>query len=104
MEVTSDIQRGREENIDGEEQEEVGKNFNPHSNKKVMSIKEQQEYVVSSLPNIGPLIAKELLEKFDSVKAVVNASEEELKDVDKVGKIKAKQIHDIVTRKYKQDF
>jgi Fanconi anemia group M protein len=56
------------------------------------------------LPQVGPLIGKELLENFDSVKNVVNASADDLQEVDKVGKKKAKQIFDIVNRKYKQDF
>ncbi|MBW2992387.1 hypothetical protein KY345_04180, partial [Candidatus Woesearchaeota archaeon] len=83
------------------EQEKRGKDFSPHSMKKAMSLSQQQEYVVSSFPNIGPVIAEELLKHFKSIKNIVNADAEELENVEKVGKKKAKDLKEIFEREYK---
>lgn len=45
------------------------------------TIKEQKKYVLESFPDIGPVKAKKLLEKFKSLAKVFNATEEELKEV-----------------------
>ncbi len=74
--------------------------FQPHAEKRAMSVQEQQEFVVSSLPNVGLNLAKELLTHFKSVKNIVNASEEDLKKVDGVGDKKAKAIKDAVEKEY----
>ncbi|MAH01674.1 DEAD/DEAH box helicase, partial [Candidatus Woesearchaeota archaeon] len=82
------------------EQEEVGKDFSLHPQKKAMSIKEQQEYIISSLPGVGSGLAKPLLKYFKSVKSVINAEQKELEKVEKIGKKKADKIKDIVDREY----
>lgn len=53
--------------------------------KKPLTLYEQQLYIVESLPNVGPVTAKKLLEEFGSVKEVINASEGELKKVEGIG-------------------
>ena len=65
-----------------------------------MTLKEQQEYLISALPGIGATLAKPLLSKFGSVKNVINATEDELKDVELIGKKKAKKIKDVVDGEY----
>jgi len=82
------------------EQEEIGVSFNIHPEKKNLSIKEQQEYVVSSLPGIGTGLAIPILKHFKSVKNVINAEQKELEKVEKIGKKKAEKIRDIVDREY----
>jgi len=82
------------------EQEEIGVSFNVHPEKKNLSIKEQQEYIVSSLPGIGTGLAKPILKHFKSVKNVINAEQKELEKVEKIGKKKAERIKDIVDRDY----
>ncbi|MFH1399571.1 MAG: DEAD/DEAH box helicase, partial [Candidatus Woesearchaeota archaeon] len=72
-----------------------------HGEKKPLSTKELQEYIVSSLPGVGATLAKPLLEKFGSVKAVVNASEDELKEVELIGNKKAKRIKEVTDQPYK---
>jgi Fanconi anemia group M protein len=71
-----------------------------HPQKKAMSIKDQQEYIVSSLPGVGSGLSKPLLKHFKSVKNVINAEQEELEKVEKIGKKKAEKIKDIVDRDY----
>jgi len=84
------------------EQEIRGKEFNPHQEKPTQTLRQQQEYIVSSLPNIGPKAARELLQKFNSVKNVMNASQEELEEVPKVGKILAKKIREVIDSEYER--
>ncbi len=86
--------------ISKREQEYGSTDFTPHSEKRVFSVKEQQEYLVSSLPSVGPSLAKELLKQFKSIKALVNASEEELKQVSGVGDKIAKAIRELVEKEY----
>ncbi|MCH8067264.1 MAG: DEAD/DEAH box helicase [Nanoarchaeota archaeon] len=82
------------------EQEEIGVSFNVHPEKKNLSIKEMQEYIISSLPGIGTGLAKPMLKHFKSVKNVINAEQKELEKVEKIGKKKAEKIRDIVDREY----
>lgn len=82
------------------EQEERKETFTPHAEKKVMSLKEQQEYLISALPGIGMSLAKPLLRQFKTVKGIINASAEELEQVEKIGEKKAAAIRDVVEREY----
>ena len=83
------------------EQEKNGdKDFSLHTSKKPLTLKEQQEYIVSALPNVGPSAAKELLKHMKTIKNIVNASEDELKKVNKVGDKIAKAIKDVVEKEY----
>jgi Fanconi anemia group M protein len=82
------------------EQEETGKDFSLHPQKKALSIKEQQEYIVSSLPGVGSALAKPLLKHFKSVKNIINAEQKELEKVEKIGKKKAEKIRDILDMEY----
>ena len=84
------------------EQQELGKDFSPHAEKKSFTLKQQQEYVVSSLPNIGLTNAKNLLLKFGSVKKVINASEDKLKGIELIGEKKARAIKDVVEKEYEE--
>ncbi|MGB9936297.1 MAG: DEAD/DEAH box helicase [Methanobacterium sp.] len=65
--------------------------------KKPLTLYEQQLYIVESLPNIGPVTAKKLLEEFGSVEGVVRASENELKKVEGIGNKIAQKIREVVT-------
>ena len=73
--------------------------FQPHAGKPV-SLREQQEYVVASLPGIGGKLAAPLLEHFGSVRNVMVATEKELCEVEKVAEKKAKAIKDVLDAKY----
>lgn len=83
------------------EQEKRGKDFSAHSEKRIMSVEKQQEYVVSSFPNIGPVVGQELLKHFGSIKSIVNADISDLEKVEKVGKKKAKDLKEIFEKEYK---
>ncbi len=85
------------------EQEENPRDFSLHADKKPLTLKEQQEYVVSSLPGINLTLAKPLLRRFKTIKNIANASKEELQEVEKIGPIKSKQIKDVVEGEYREN-
>ena len=70
--------------------------------KRAFSMPEMQQFIVESLPTIGPKVAKNLLDYFGSVEAVFNASESELQKVEGVGEKRAKEIRKVITTKYKK--
>ncbi|MBU4456534.1 MAG: hypothetical protein KKA65_03455, partial [Nanoarchaeota archaeon] len=82
------------------EQKDNTKEFGVRQERKPLTTKEQQEFIIESLPYIGPQLAKSLLNKFGSVKDIINAEIEHLKQVDKVGAKKAEEIKRIVEEKY----
>jgi ERCC4-type nuclease len=72
----------------------------PVMQKRAWKPEELLVYVVSSLPGIGSKTANNLLKHFGSVRAVMNASKEQLMEVDGVGPKKAVEIHDVLTMAY----
>lgn len=70
------------------------------TDKKPVSLLEQQLFIVESLPNIGPVNAKNLLQHFGSVANVLNASESDLQEVDGIGKKTAENIRKVIDSKY----
>ncbi|HIJ12098.1 TPA: DEAD/DEAH box helicase [Candidatus Woesearchaeota archaeon] len=73
--------------------------FSYHAGKP-KDMKEQQEFIISSFPNIGVGMAKKLLEVFGSVKGVVNASKEELMALEGVGSKTAERIVEMSLKEY----
>ncbi|EHP89616.1 DEAD/DEAH box helicase [Methanotorris formicicus] len=67
-----------------------------------MSLKEQQKFIVESLPDIGPQLAENLLKHFKTVEKVFTAKEEELKDVEGIGEKTAKKIRELLTKEYEE--
>ena len=66
------------------------------TDKKPVSLLEQQLFIVESLPNIGPVNAKNLLEHFGTVGRIINASEKELQEVEGIGNKTAENIRKVV--------
>jgi Fanconi anemia group M protein len=71
--------------------------------RKGFTLNEQQQFLVESLPGIGPTVAKSLLEHFGSIQKLVNASKDELKEVEKIGPKKAQGILDVFTKNYENE-
>ncbi len=67
---------------------------------KAHSDNQLQEYIIGNLPGIGPKLTKKLLIKFKNIKNLMNANIEELIKIDKIGKLKAKKIYEIINRNY----
>ena len=74
----------------------------PLKGKKIpQTTEEQQEYLVSALPDVSAVRARSLLKHFKSPENVFNASEKELKKVDKIGPKIARNIKKILKSDYK---
>ncbi len=65
-----------------------------------LSESQLQQFIVESLPMVGPLTAKTLLNHFGSIHNLFNASEKDLKEVEKMGPKKAKAIRKIIEKKF----
>lgn len=82
------------------EQDDDEREVNPHGNKETSDLKSQQEYIVSSIEGVGPKTSTNLLKHFGDIKSVLDASTEELKEVDGIGKEGAKKIYSIIRTEY----
>ncbi|WP_331279411.1 DEAD/DEAH box helicase [Methanobrevibacter arboriphilus] len=82
---------------------EQNQNNNPiqiRTERKPTELWEQQLFIIESLPNVGPVTAKKLLEKFSTVQAVIDASISELKEIDGIGSKTAENIRKVLDSKY----
>ena len=72
-----------------------------HGHKTARTLKEQQEYLISAIPSVGPAVARNLLKHFGSVEKIMTASQEELQEVELVGPKIAERIRELVGGEYK---
>ncbi len=84
------------------EQKEGGKAVAIRGEKWSMSPTEQQQFIVEGLPNISAVLAQRLLQHFGSIRAIANASEEELCNVFGIGKNIAAEIVKVFNIEYMQ--
>ncbi|MDD4128631.1 MAG: DEAD/DEAH box helicase [Candidatus ainarchaeum sp.] len=71
--------------------------------RKGLTLSEQQRFIIEGFPLVGPNLAKALLEKFGSIKNIVNASEKELQELENLGKKKANLIQKVLREKYDEN-
>lgn len=83
------------------EQVKEKKEINPHGKKSTGTLAEQQEYLVSSISDIGPKAARNLLLHFGTVEAIMRADQDELKKVKMIGPKTAARILEVVKTQYK---
>jgi len=83
-------------------EQDKGRDFSYHA-AKPKTVKEQLEFIVSSLPNLGPQNAKRLLEKFGSIKNLINARKEELTALDGIGEKTAERLLEMFEKEYQKD-
>ena len=86
--------------IAGREQQADDREVNVHGEKQSKTLPEQQEYVVSSIADVGPVTARSLLEEFATVEAVMTAREDDLTEADGVGEGTAERIREVVGSEY----
>ena len=72
-----------------------------HGHKTARTLKEQQEYLISAIPSVGPRVARNLLRHFGSIEKIMNARREELQEVEMVGPKIAERIRELVGGEYK---
>lgn len=70
---------------------------------KMMSDAERQRFLVEGLPSVGDILARNLLERFGSVRGVFTADESDLRKVTKIGDAKAAEIVRLVTTRFRGD-
>ncbi len=83
------------------EQTENKREVNPHGKKSASTLAEQQEYLISSISNIGPKAARNLLLHFGSVEAFMKADPAELRKVKLIGPKTAARIREVLESPYK---
>ncbi|GGO02875.1 DEAD/DEAH box helicase [Haloarcula pellucida] len=86
--------------IAGREQDEGDREVSVHGEKQSKTLAEQQEYVVTSVAEVGPVTARNLLAHFGSVEAVMTAGHDDLLDVAGIGEVTATRIRDVVSGEY----
>ncbi|MBU1204181.1 MAG: DEAD/DEAH box helicase [Nanoarchaeota archaeon] len=84
------------------EQNPKNKDFPIRPEKKPLSLKEQQQYIIEGLPGIGPTLAKSLLKNLKTIKNIINAEPEHLQKVDKIGPKKAGEIKKVLESGYEE--
>ncbi len=84
------------------EQIDNGHELKIRSGKKPETIDSIQEYIVAGLPSISTTLSKRLLGHFKTPKAVFDAGIEDLMNVEKIGKEKAKKIWEALNSEYKK--
>jgi Fanconi anemia group M protein len=55
-------------------------------------------YFIQGLPTVGPVLAIRLLDEFKSIEKMMNTSEDELLNIEGIGKEKAKRIINFITK------
>ncbi len=83
------------------EQTDEHRDISLHGKKSSMMLPEQQEYIISSISDIGPKAARSLLMHFGSVENVIKADYAELIKVKNIGPKTAGKIREIVAGEYK---
>jgi Fanconi anemia group M protein len=82
------------------EQEDQDREVSVHGEKQSKTLAEQQEYVVASIAEVGPVTARSLLAELGSVEDVMTADTEDLMNAEGVGDVTAKRIREVVTSSY----
>jgi Fanconi anemia group M protein len=82
------------------EQESRDREVSAHGEKAQKTLAEQQEYVVSSMADVGPVTAKRLLAGLGSVEGVLTADRERLQEVEGVGEVTADRVREVATADY----
>ncbi len=84
-------------------EQEAGREARIRGEKRILSLPEMQQFIVESLPFVGPKLAKELLKHFGTVESIFTASERDLARVEGIGPKKAKEIRRVLTEPYEKE-
>ncbi|MCX6773327.1 MAG: helix-hairpin-helix domain-containing protein [Candidatus Micrarchaeota archaeon] len=74
-----------------------------YAKRKSITIGQKQRAIVEAMPNVGPTLARALLEYFNTVENVMSAPESELKEVAKLGQKRAKELRELLSTRYKEE-
>jgi len=82
------------------EQSEGDREVSVHGEKGAKTLPEQQEYVVASIAEVGPVTARSLLSEFRTVEAVMTATKEDLMEAEGVGEVTAERMREVIGSEY----
>lgn len=82
------------------EQKEKQKDVAVRGGKPSASLRERQQFIVEGLPNVSSVIAQRLLDHFGSIRAIANASEDELQEVHGIGPLIASDIYRVFNAEF----
>ncbi len=86
-------------------QEESGQDVVPlRGGYRPKRLKSRQLYILQGFPQVGPTMAKRLLEHFGSIAKIMNATISELMRVEGIGRISAESIRAVLDEEAKTDF
>ena len=85
------------------EQKEGNRAVAIRGEKTARTISEQQQFLIEGLPNISAVLAQRLLQHFGSIRSLANATEEDLCQVNGIGKNIAVDILKILNAEYLKD-
>ncbi|HDO19892.1 MAG TPA: DEAD/DEAH box helicase, partial [Thermoplasmatales archaeon] len=85
------------------EQKEVRRDIALRGERKSMTLKERQQFIIEGLPNISATLAKRLLNHFKTIKNIANADENELFQVPGIGKVTAQEIINVFNTIYDEN-
>lgn len=68
--------------------------------KKAFTLAQRQQFIIESLPQVGPRNAKALLKHFKSVERVFTAPEEQLREAEGIGRERAREIRRVSVALY----
>ena len=74
-----------------------------HKNYRPKRLVRRQLFFLQGIPDVGPVLATRLLKKFCNLKAVITATEKELKQVEGIGKNGAKKIVEFMSAQFPDD-
>ncbi len=84
------------------EQKENDRDLLLRTEKKPLTQSDLKEYIVQSLPGVGPTLSRSLLNEFKTIKSIINLSEEELQKIEKIGPKKASDIYKSINEDYEK--
>jgi Fanconi anemia group M protein len=82
------------------EQDDSDREVSVHGEKSTKTLPEQQEYVVASIAEVGPVTARSLLSEFRTVEAVMTATAEDLMEAEGVGAVTAERMREVIGSEY----
>lgn len=85
------------------EQLGVKKDIAIRGEKKMKTLADMQEFIISGFPNINVKLSRRILNEFKTIKGFINANDEQLRKVEGIGREKAKKIKEIVDKEYKPE-
>jgi len=81
----------------------VKKEISLVSNKTSFSENEELEKVISSIPKINVVTAKNILNYFNTIEKLIKAKEKDIENIEGIGKIRARYIYNFFRREFKKE-